>query len=325
MKRKLFALLILPLMLWVSPAATVLAQSYPSHPIRIILPGAAGSLLDVFARRLTDSLSRSLGQPVIVDNRPGANGFIGAEAVARAKPDGYTVLYAAVNVLCINPALFPTLPYDPVRDFAPITLVASGYPILLVNPRLPVETLAEFIEYAKARPGQVTYGSPAVGSVQHVATKLLEQLTGVEMIHVPYKTQPQVMTDLIGGQIDVAIEFPSVAVPQVKAGKVRALAIVGPRRKPSIPDVPTAAELGFPAFEAAGWAGFLVPAGTPPEIVARLNKEMLVALKQPEFLEWVASNGTEAVPSTPEEFASYMKVELTKWSKIVKDAKVQVE
>lgn len=160
MKRRLFTLLVLAPMLWVHPAAPGFAQTYPSHPIRIILPAAAGSVLDVFARRLTDSLSRSLGQPVIVDNRPGANGFIGADAVARAKPDGYTVLYVAVNVLCINPALFQKLPYDPVRDFAPITLVARGYPILLVNPQLPVRTLAEFIAYAKARPGQVTYGSP---------------------------------------------------------------------------------------------------------------------------------------------------------------------
>jgi tripartite-type tricarboxylate transporter receptor subunit TctC len=270
-------------------------------------------------------MSRTVGQPIVVDNRAGANGFIGAEAAARAKPDGYTLVYGAINVLAINPALFSQMPYDPVRDFAPVSLMARGYPILIVNPSLPVKTVSEFIEYARARPGKVTYGSPGVGSVQHVATELLEQLTGVDLVHVPYKNQPQVMTDLIGGQLDAAVEYPSVAVPQIKAGKVRALVIVGPKRKPAIPDVPTAPEVGLPAFQAAGWAGFLVPTGTPREIVEKLNNAIIAALAQPQFLEWIAGNGTEAVPSTPEEFASYIKAETAKWSKVVKDAKVKVE
>jgi len=204
-------------------------------------------------------------------------------------------------------------------------LVARGNPILLVNLKLPPRTLQEFIEYARARPGQVTYGSPAVGSAQHVAAELLEQLTGIEMVHVPYKNQPQVMTDLIGGQIDAAIEFGSVATPQVKAGKVRALVIVGPRRKPVIPEVPTAGEVGLPAFDLAAWNGYLVPAGTPPEIVAKLNKAIVAAVTEPDVVDWVASLGSEIVASTPEEFAAYIKVELTRWAKIVKDAKVQVE
>jgi tripartite-type tricarboxylate transporter receptor subunit TctC len=321
--KKVFAALAAVLCGLATPAA--LAQAFPSHPVKIVVPAAAGGVGDVFVRKLSDAMSKGLGQPVVVDNRPGANGFIAAEAVARAKPDGYTVLYAPVNILCINPALFAKLPYDPVRDFAPITLMARGYPILIVSPRLPVKTLAELIAYAKARPGQVTYGSPAIGSPQHVAAKLLEQIAGIEMVHVPYKNQPQVLTDLIGGQIDASIEFPSVATPQIQAGKVRALAIVGPRRKPAIPDVPTAAEAGVAAFDLAAWSGFLAPAGTPPEIVARLNKDLVAALKQPQFLEWVAGNGTEAVPSTPDEFASYIKTELTKWSKIIKEAKVVVE
>ena len=323
MKTKLFVVLFTVPLIWFSQQA--LAEAYPSRPIRIILPAAAGGVLDVVARRLTDTLSRSLGQPVIVDNRPGANGFIGADAVVHSKPDGYTVFFAALNVLCVNPALFARLPYDPVRDFAPVTLGTGGNPILLVSPRLPVKTLAEFIGYAKARPGQVTYGSPSIGSSQHLTSKLLEQLTGVEMVHVPYKNQPQVMVDLIGGQIDMAIEFASVAVPHIKAGKVRALAIVGPKRKPAIPDIPTAAELGFPAFDLAGWNGFLVPSGTPPEIIARLNKEIVAALKQPEFVAWIASLGSDTLPSTPEEFASHMKAETVRWAKIVKDAQIQME
>jgi tripartite-type tricarboxylate transporter receptor subunit TctC len=312
-------------LVWTCLFSQGFAQTYPSRPIRIIVPAAAGGVLDVVVRRLTDKLTRSLGQPIVVDNRPGANGFIGAEAAARAKPDGYTVLFAGVNVLCVNPALFQKLPYDSVRDFAPVTLGGHGSPIFLVNLHLPVKSLSEFIQYAKARPGQVTYGSPGVGSLQHIAAKLLEQLTSVELTHVPYKNQPQVITDLIGGQIDMAIEFASVATPHVQAGKVRALAIVGPHRKPAMPDVPTAAELGLPGFDQTGWNGFLVPVGTPPEIVARLNKEFVAALKQPEFVAWIESLGSDVTPSTPEEFARYMKLELARWSKIVKDAKIQVE
>ena len=325
MKRKFFAVLFTAPLIWACLSSQGLAETYPSQPIRIIVPAAAGGVLDVLIRRLTDKLSRSLGQPIVVDNRPGANGLIGADAAARAKPDGYTVFFAAVNVLCANPALYSKLPYDPVRDFAPVTLGARGNPILLVSPRLPVKTLPEFIAYAKARPGQVTYGSPAIGSAQHIASKLLEQLAGVDMVHVPYKNQPQVIVDLIGGHIDMAIEFAAVAIPHIKAGKVRALAIVGPRRKPAIPDVPTAAELGLPAFDLASWNGFLVPSGTPPEIVARLNKEIVAALRQPDFVEWIDNNGSDVVASTPDEFASYMKAELVRWSKIVKDAKIQVE
>ena len=325
MKREFFAVLFTAPLIWTCLSSQGLAETYPSQPIRIIVPAAAGGVLDVVVRRLTDKLSRSLGQPIVVDNRPGANGLIGADAAARAKPDGYTVFFAAVNVLCANPALYSKLPYDPVRDFAPVTLGARGNPILLVSPRLPVKTLAEFIEYAKARPGQVTYGSPAIGSAQHIASKLLEQLAGVDMVHVPYKNQPQVIVDLIGGHIDMAIEFAAVAIPHIKAGKVRALAIVGPRRKPAIPDVPTAAELGLPAFDLASWNGFLVPSGTPPEIVARLNKEIVAALRQPDFVEWIDNNGSDVVASTPDEFASYMKAELVRWSKIVRDAKIQVE
>jgi tripartite-type tricarboxylate transporter receptor subunit TctC len=311
------------LSLGVSPIS--LAQTYPSRPITIIVPAAAGGVLDVEARKLRDELSRALGQTVIVENRPGASGFIGAEAVAGAKPDGYTVLIAATNVLCINPVLYSKIPYDPIGDFAPVSLAVRGNPVLLVNLRLPVKTLPEFVDYAKARPGRVNYGSPNVGSPQHIAMELLKQLAGIEMTHVPYKNGPQVMADLIGGQIDAAIEFPSVAAPYIKAGKVRALAIVGPRRAPIIPDVPTAAEVGLPAFDLAAWHGFLVPAGTPKEIIGRLNKEIVAALKEPESLEWETSLGNEVVASTPEEFADYIKVELARWSKIVHAAKIQLE
>jgi len=325
MKRRFIAVLALAPLLWVASASSAFAAPYPSQPIRFILPAAAGGVLDIIMRRLSDKLGRSLGQTIIVDNKPGANGLIGMEAAARAKPDGYTVLFAPSNALCVNPALFVKLPYDPVRDFAPVTRGVRGNPILLVGPRFPAKTLAEFIEYAKARPRQVTYGTPAIGSPQHIAAKLLEQLTGIELVHVPYKNQPQAMTDLIGGQIDAAIEFASVAAPHVTAGKVRALVVLGPRRKPIMPDVPSAAESGMPAFDLAAWNGFLVPAGTPPEIIARLNKEIVAALMAPDFGEWMTSLGAEVVPDTPDDFAAYIKTEMSRWSKIVKEANIRLE
>ncbi len=313
--------------LFLLPSGTAAApeDSYPSQPIHVIVPGAAGGVLDVFARRLSDSLRRSFRQPVLIDNRPGANGFIGAEAAARAKPDGYTVFLAPVNVLCVNPALFSNLPYDPVNDFAPVTLLVREYPILLVSPQLPVSNFADFIQYTRVRPGKITYGSPAIGSPQHIAGELLEQLTGVDMVHIPYKNAPEIFTDLIGGQIDAAIAFPSVAVPQVTARKVRALAVVGTERKPSIPEVPTAEELGLPEFDMPAWAGFLVPAGTPSKVVERLNKELIAAMRQQEFLDWVDGNGSEALPSTPAEFDSYIRSELSKWTKLIKELKIEIQ
>jgi tripartite-type tricarboxylate transporter receptor subunit TctC len=309
--------------MWV--ASLGLAEDYPSRPIRIIVPSAAGGVLDINARRIADKFALLMGQPVIVENRPGANGFIAAEAAARAKPDGYTVFLAPVSTLCINPALYASLPYDPVKDFAPVTLAARGHPILLVNPLVPAKTLSEFIAYAKARPGQLTYGSPSVGSPQHVFVELFRQLTGVQMVHVPYKNQPQIMIDLIAGQIQVAVEYASVAAPHVKAGKVRALAIAGPRRKPVIPDVPTAAELGLPGFDLAAWNGYLVPAGTPPQVIAKLHKELTAALKSPDFTDYISSLGSEVVASTPEEFATFIKLERARWLKVVKETGVSVE
>jgi tripartite-type tricarboxylate transporter receptor subunit TctC len=305
--------------------ASASAQTYPSHPIRFVVPASAGSVADVIARKLSDTMSKSLGQPMVVDNRPGAKGFIAAEAVARAAPDGYTVFYAFQSILCANPALFEKLPYDPVRDFAPITLMVRGYPILLVNPQLPVKNLAEFIEYAKARPRKVTYGSSGIGATGHLAGAILEQLTGIEMVHIPYKNVPQLINDLIAGQIDAGIEFAGVAAPHIKAGKIRALTIAGPQRKPIISDVPTAAELGLPAFEIASWGGFMAPAGTPREIIDRLNQEMVAALKQPQFVEWLTGLGGEILPGTPGEFAAYIKAQTPKFAKTIKSANIRIE
>ena len=325
MNSKLSVLFVFMVLFQVVAAPRSAAETYPNRPIHIVVPGAAGGVLDVIARRIGEKMAQSMGQPVVIDNKPGANGFIGAEAAARSKSDGYTLLFAYTSLLCVNPALFGKLPYDPIRDFAPITLGTRGSPILMVNPKLPARTLAEFVAYAKARPGSLTYGSPAVGSVQHIAVKLLEQLTGIEMTHVPYKNQPQILSDLMGGQIDAAIDFAAIAIPHIKAGNVRALAIVGSNRKPVVPETPTAAEAGVPGFEVTAWNGFVVPTGTPSEVVARLNKAIVAAMKDPAFIDWMGTLGGEVVPTTPAEFGTYIKDELTHWTKIIVTAKLQVE
>jgi len=301
------------------------AENYPNRPIRVIVPGAAGGVLDVNVRRVADKFSLAVGQPVIVENRPGASGNLGADAAAKSKPDGYTLFLGSANIICVNPVVFPKLSYSPVEDFVPITLSAKGSPLLLVNSHFPATTLAEFIAYAKAHPGQISFGTPGVGTPQHLAGEQLMRLTGVQLTHVPYKNQPQILTDLIGGQLQATIEYPSIAVPHVKAGQLRALVVVGSNRKPSIPDVPTAAEAGLPAFIQTSWNGYFAPKGTPPEIIARLQKELTPIIKGKEFSEWLASLGSEAVGSTAAEFVAFMKEECPRWRKIAQEANIQLE
>ena len=306
-------------------SASAFPETYPNRPIRVIVPGAAGGVLDGNTRRVADKFSQAVGQPVVVENRPGASGNLGAEAAAKARPDGYTLFVGSSSILCVNPVVFPKLSYNPAEDFVPITLSAKGSPLLLVNPQFPASTLAEFIAYAKAHPGQVTFGTPGVGTPQHLAGEQLMKLAGVQLTHVPYKNQPQILTDLIAGQIQATIEFASIAVPHVKAGKLRALVVVGPRRKPSIPLVPTAAEAGLPAFTQTAWNGYFAPKGTPPEIVARLQQELVPVIKGKEFSEFQVSLGSEAVGSTAAEFAAFIKDECPKWRKIATEANIQLE
>ena len=283
-------------------------------------------MLDVNARRVAERLSRSLGQPVIVDNRPGASGSIGATVAARAKPDGYTIFVGSSNSLCLTPLVFGKLPYDPIRDFAPLTLGTRGSPVLVVNPKVPVHSLAEFVAYARTKPGQLNYGSPGIGSTQHLAMELLRQLTNVELTHVPYKdNNAQIATDLIAGHLDAAVEFAHVVTPHIKAGRIRALAIVGPKRKPILPDVPTSEEGGFRGFEVAGWHGYLVPAGTSPEIVDKLRKEISLTVRSTDYASWAMSFGSEIGGRTSQEFAELIKSELQRWGQIVKDSDVRVE
>lgn len=313
----------LALVLWFGNAFG--AENFPSQPVRIVVPGAAGGVLDIAARKISDKLSRSLGQPVIVENRPGANGFVAAEAVAKAKPDGYTMLLAAISHLCTNPSLFHTMPYDPIRDFSPVTLGAGGEPILLVNPALPINTVAELIAYAKAHPGKVTYGSPGIGTPQHLVMELFGRMTGVDMLHVPYKNNPQIATDLIGGTIDTAVEYASMMAPYIQSGKVRAVAVAGEYRKPAFPSVPTAAEAGVPGFKVFAWYGYVVPAGTPAPVIARLNKDLTAALKSKDYVDFVESLGSRVLASSPEEFAERIRADTTLWAKVIKQANIKVE
>ena len=302
-----------------------LADSYPDRSLKIIVAGAAGSTQDINARKVGDKLSRSLGQPVIIDNRPGAAGILGADVTAKSKPDRYTIFMGGSNTICINPVVYSHLPYNAARDFIPVTLAAVGSPLLVIDPSLPVKTLAEFIQYVKQRPGKLSYGSPGVGTPQHLAMELFKRLANIDIVHVPYKSSPQIVTDLMGGQIQATIEFPSVVSSQVLANKIRALAIVGPKRKPIHPDVPTSAEAGMPGLTIVAWNGYFVPAGTPKEIVARLNKDLASAAKSPDYVEWLASLGSESVGNSSAEFAAFIQSENERWRKLVKDANVHIE
>ncbi len=300
-------------------------ETYPSRPLRLIVPGAAGSQTDINVRLVAEALSGNLAQPVVVDNRPGASGIIATELAARAKPDGYTILFGNVSTLCINPAIFAKLPYDSIKDFLPVTLAVRGSPILIVNPQLPVNDLAAFIAYAKSKPGQLSYGSPGIGSIQHLGAALLQQLTGTQMVHVPYNRHPQMIVDLSSGVLHVTVEFGGLSAQHIKAGRIRAIVIAGARRKPDLPDIPTASEAGLPAFQIEGWAGYFVPAGTPGEIVAKLHWEIAAAVRSKKYTDLVASLGSEIVASTPEELAAVVKSDLERWGRVIRESGIRAD
>jgi len=300
-------------------------EPYPTRSVRIIVPAAAGGALDVNARKVAEKLGQALGQAVIVDNKPGANGIIGTDIAAKAKPDGYTLLMGSTSTLTINPSLYRSLPYHPLDDFAPITLAVRGSPIMLVSASLPVKTLIEFIELAKSKPGQLHYGSPGNGSIQHLSGMLLERNAGIDMVHVPYKNQSEIVSDLISGRIEAIIEFGAMAVPLIKAGKLRAIAIAGPTRKPDLPEVPTAAEAGMEGFEVIGWTGYLAPAGTPPEIIEKLNRSIRAAIVAADYSNWVASLGSEVVGGSPQAFAQIIRADLAAWNALIREAGVRIE
>jgi tripartite-type tricarboxylate transporter receptor subunit TctC len=307
-------------------AAGAYAQNYPARPIRFIVPYVAGGAGDIFARVIGQKLYEATGQTVVVDNRPGANGIIGTDLVAKAPPDGYTIVMGNSAPFVLNPALYSKLPYDPVRDFAPVTQGTYYAYVLVVHPSLPAKTVQELIAFAKAKPGQLAYGSTGTGSANHLAGEFFGAMTGTKLTHVPYKGSAAALADVLGGQLPMMFDTPITSIPQLKAGKLRALGFSGNRRASQLPDVPTLDELGLKGFEVSSWQAILAPAGTPKPVVDRLYLETAKALKMPDVIERLATQGgNELIGSTPDQFAAVIKVEIAKYAKIIKDAGIRIE
>ena len=299
--------------------------AYPMRPVRFIVPFAPGGSTDTLARTLAQRLSDALGQQVVVDNRAGGNGNIGTEIVARAAPDGHTIVLGYIANLGIGPSLYAKLPFDPVRDFAPVTLLAVAPNILVAHPSVPVKNVRELVAYAKANPQKVNYASAAVASLGHLAGELLNSSAGIQMQHVPYKGSGQAVIDLLAGQVQIMVSGMSSVMPHIKGGKLRPLAVTGAQRSPATPEVPTIAEAGYPGFEASAWYSVMAPAGTPKPVVSRLNGEILRALKMPEVKDRLENVGFELVGSSPEACGAYIKSEIAKWAKVVKASGVKAE
>ena len=299
------------------------AQStYPSRPVRIVVPSPPAGGTDIIARVLAQYFSTAMGQQFFVENRPGAGNMIGIESVARAAPDGYTLLFVP-STLALNSVMYKKVSYDPVRDFAPITLAAAANNVLVVNPAIPAKALVEFIALAKGKPGQLTYGTPGIGTSPHMSMELFKSLAGVDLQHVPYRGTAPAMTDVISGQIASMFSNALTAKPQIESGAIRALGVSGRKRSEALPSVPPIAEAGVPSYEATQWYGLVAPAGTPPDIIARLHAEATSALKTQEMKDKLASDGAEPVGTTPQEFAAHIKGELEKWAAVARTAKIE--
>ena len=313
---KLFAALVLVFALAASSGAW--AQAFPTKPIRFVVPFAPGGSTDTLARALGQKISESLGHQVVIDNRTGANGNIGMEIVAKAPPDGHTIVLGYIANVAIGPSLYEKLPFDPVRDYEPITLIATSPNVLVAHPTVTAQNLKELIALAKAKPGQLNYASASVASVGHLTGELLNQLAGIKMVHVAYKGSGQAVTDLLGGHIQLMFSGFSSVMPHIKSGKLRPIVQTGEKRSPALPEVATIAESGFPKFEATAWYGVHAPAKTPKAIVTRLNAEFVKALKMQDVRDRLGALGFELVGSTPEYYGNYIKNEIKKWEKVVK-------
>jgi tripartite-type tricarboxylate transporter receptor subunit TctC len=301
------------------------AESYPAKSIRLIVPFPPGGPADALARVVGDKIGASMGKPVIVDNRPGAGGNIGMEMGAKAAADGYTLVLAPAGNLTVNPSLYRVVPYDVDKDFAPITMLASVPNILVVHPSVPANSVAELVRYAKAHPGELNFSSPGNGSGAHLAGELLKSVAGIDMTHVPFNGIAPAVTALLGGQVQLMFAGAPSVLQHVKTGKLRALGVASLKRIAAAPDLPTLAEAGFPGFDVTSWYGIVAPAGTPKEMIARLQSEMSKALNEPDVREKLAGLGAEPVGNTPVEFAAMIKSETAKWSKIVREAKITAD
>ena len=302
------------------PAA---AQQYPSRPIRLIVPSTPGGSVDTLARTIGPRLTERWGQPVIVDNRAGAGGTIAGELVAKAPPDGYLLMLGTISSLCTNVSLQKKLPYDPMRDFAPVTLVATQNLMLVVHPSVPAKTVKELVRFAKSQPGKLSFASAGNGTGSHLSGELFKQVAGVDILHIPYKGVVPAMMDVISGQ--VAINFPSIlsALPHVRSGRARALAVTGAKRTRAAPEVPTMQEAGIKDYESMTWYGIVAPAGTPQDVVTKLSAEVAAILRQPETHERLSREGADPAGSTPQEFGRFMQSEIEKWRKVIRAAGIQ--
>ena len=300
------------------------SQTYPAKPLRIIVPFAPGGSTDIFARLVAEKLSASLAQPVVVENRAGASGNIGGEAVAKAAPDGYTVLMATTGVMAINHALFRGLPYDAARDLEPVVFIASITNVLAVPLDLPAKNVAELVALAKKDPGKLTFASSGAGSSTHLSAELLKSMAGIDVVHVPFKGSGQALIDVVAGRVSMIIDNMPSALPHIKGGKLRALGVTGSKRSGALPDVPTIAEAGVPGYESLSWSGFALPAGAPREVVQRLNRETNAILGAADMKQKLAEQGADAVGGSPEAFAAHVRAERDKWSKLVRERNIVV-
>ena len=320
-----FCILISCLAMAIGAPGSALAQGWPSKPMRIVIAQAPGSATDVISRVVANPLSESLGQPIVIDARPGAGGALGTEVAARSAPDGYTLFMANNSTHGSNPAVYAKLPYDPVKDFAPISFVASVPYVMVVDPKLPVKTVQEFIALAKSQPGKMNYASAGNGSTHHFCGELFKSMTGIDIQHIPYKGSGPGIAGLLGGEVSMMFSNVADIGSQIRAGKVKPLAVTATRRASLLPDVPTMAEAGLPDFVITSWFGLLVPAGTPAPVVARLNAETVKVLGRADVKSTLAAQGLDVAPGSPEQFAAHIKSEIARFGKIAKAAGIKAE
>lgn len=314
---------VVALVLWVSLSA--FAQPFPSKPVRLIVPFPPGGAVDYYARTVQNRLQETLGQPILIENRSGAGGMVGADLVVKAAPDGYTLLVGNIASLAMNVGLYSKMTYDPRKDLTPIIRTVAVNYVMTVHPSVPARSVKELIDHAKANPGKLSYGSAGSGSAPHLATELLKQRAGIDMLHVPFKGGGPMVADLLGGQIHIVIADQANLMPHVKAGKLRALAVGTLERSASYPDIPTIAESGFPGFEARAWQGIAGPANLPADIVTQLNAAFAKAMAFPEVHQRLLDGGLDPITGTPEDFAAFIRSEIDKWAKVAKDVGARVD
>ena len=309
--------------LWALPGAA-LAQGYPAKPIKIVVPFAVGGIADTFARVIAQKVQEAWGQPVVVENKAGAGGNIGADLVAKSPPDGYTLVMGSIGTHAVNPHLVKSMPYDAQQDFVPIAHVLEAEGLLVVNPALPVKTVPELVAHLKSQPGKLSYASAGVGTASHLAGELFKGMAGVDMVHVPYKGNAPAITDVMGGQAHMIFATMPTVIQQAKAGRLRPVAVIGSARTKAVPDIPTVAET-LPGFEVANWVGLFAPAGTPPDVVRRWNAEVQRVMTSAEVQPRLEAEGARFIPTTPESFAAFQRAESARWGKMIREAGIKVE